>query len=583
MKLFAKQDFGAVELKAAPQFGGAYDVIVAGLGSGGFYAAWRAAKLGLRTLGVERMDAFGGQTTIGCVCGTVENQRKRLSELESLAKDAGFEAARQTTVIGAWMEGRRIVGLRLLSNGEIRDVRGKVVIDASGDASVARMAGCRVTVGRESDHGEAAVSKASLFRLPDGKTKMGYGFYRDSAFCDGESFSRKILGYAVRDRKTLGGRQVVVKATIMGSREQGHVVCEDTYTLRDAICERKVDDPIFISRKTPFDLVRIDGDWAWENEDTVAWKQVCGLSNFAFRAAVPYGTIVPKDCEGLLLSAKHYGVAHDAGGGLRMQSHMRYLGLAAAAAAKVAIGKGCALKDVPYAELRSLLTDKGTFADSPQSVNVIYNQYRLEPFDAAAVAKALERPFAEAGNWVTFNPRGPGEDMAWAYFTCWKTYLCGSGEEKRTLGDFLAAKLTGPWAVHFAIALGLMRDGRAIPALLAALTSDVDYDDRLKALAVLRWFKAPQARPVLEAILADDALGFTAGTTDGPKRGFAKDTRDYRRFQVLSYVVFALKELGVDLSGWAKRPLVLACGARDAADLAPMLKAIPSLPKGGKR
>ena len=162
MKLFAKQDFRAVELKAAPQFDGAYDVLVAGLGSGGFHAAWRAAKLGLRTLGVERMDAFGGQTTIGCVCGTVENQRKRLSELESLATDAGFEAARQTTVIGAWMEGRRIVGLRLLSNGEIRDVRGKVVIDASGDASVARMAGCRVTVGRESDHGEAAVSKDAL-------------------------------------------------------------------------------------------------------------------------------------------------------------------------------------------------------------------------------------------------------------------------------------------------------------------------------------------------------------------------------------------------------------------------------------
>ena len=55
MKLFVKQDFKAVELKASPRFDGSYDVLVAGLGSGGFYAAWRAAKLGLRTLGVERM------------------------------------------------------------------------------------------------------------------------------------------------------------------------------------------------------------------------------------------------------------------------------------------------------------------------------------------------------------------------------------------------------------------------------------------------------------------------------------------------------------------------------------------------
>ena len=578
MKLFVKQDFRTAELKATPRFDGSYDVLVAGLGSGGFYAAWRAAKLGLRTLGVERMDAFGGQSTIGCVCGTVENQLKTLSELEAMAKDAGFEAARLTTVIGAWMEGRRIVGLRLLANGEIRDVRGKIVIDASGDASVARMAGCRVTVGRETDHGEAAVSKAGIYRLPNGKTQMGYGFYRDSAQCGGEAFARKILGYAACDRKRLGDRQVVVKATIMGPREQGHVVCEDTYTLRDAICERKVANPIFFSRKTPLDLVRIDGDWAWENEDTVAWKQICGLSNFAFRAAVPYGTIVPKDCEGLLLAAKHYGVAHDAGGGLRMQVHMRHLGLAAAAAAKLAIERGCALKDVPYPELRALLTDASAFASSPHAVNVIYNKYKLEPFDAAAIARALDRPYAPAGDWVKFSPRGPGEDMAWAYFTCWKTGLAGRAAEKRSLADFLAQKMTGEWAAHYAVALGLMRDRRAVPALVAALSSAAAYDDRLKALAVLRWFRAPEARAVLRTIVADDALGFTANTVDGPRRGFAQDTRDYRRFQALSHALFGLKELGEDLSDWAKRPLVLACGARDAADLAPQLKKIAGIP-----
>ena len=574
MRLFVKQDFKAIELKATPRFAGSYDVLVAGLGSGGFFAAWRAAKLGLRTLGVERMDAFGGQSTLGCVCGTYECRQEKLAELEAMAKDAGFEVARLTTVIGAWMEGRRIVGLRLLSNGEIRDVRGKVIVDASGDASVARMAGCRVMAGRETDHGEAAVSKASIYRLPNGKTRMGYGFYRDSAQCGGEVFSQKILGYAVRDRKTLGSRQIVVKATIMGPREQGHVICEDTYTLRDAICERKVDDPIFISRKTPFDLVRIDGDWAWENEDTIAWKQVCGLTNFAFRAAVPYGTIVPKDCEGLLLAAKHFGVAHDAGGGLRMQTHMRQLGLAAAAAAKIAIEDGCALKDVPYAKLRKMLTDRETFVSSPHAVNVIYNQYKLERFDLAAVAKALDRPYAAAGDWVKFNVRGPGEDMAWAYFTCWKTGLCGSDEEKRTLGDFLAEKMAGEWKVHYAVALGLMRDRRAVPVLMSSLMSTAVYDDRLKALAVLRWFKAPEAKAILQAIVADNALGFTANTPNGPKRGFAQDTRDYRRFQVLSYALFALREMGVDLLDWEKKPLVLACGARDAADLAPQLKGI---------
>ncbi len=577
MKLFTKKNFRQHELKASPNFSGSYDVVVAGLGSGGFHAAWRAAKLGLSTLGVERMDAFGGQSTIGCVCGTIENQTSRLADLEAKAADAGFEAAKMSTVIGAWMEGRRIVGLRLLSNGDIRDVRAKIVIDSTGDASVARMAGCRVVVGRDLDHGEGALSKAGIYRRADGTTRMSYGYYRDSATCSVGQLSKKILDYAVNDIKTLGKREIVVKATILGPREQGHVVCEDTFTLRDAICRRAVENPIFIARRTPFDLVRIDGDWAWENEDTVAWKQVCGMSNFAFRAAVPYGAMVPKDCEGLLLAAKHYGVAHDAGSGLRMQTHMRYLGLAAAAAAKIAIDSGFALKDIPYSSLRPLLTEKNAFADDDRWINLYYKQYKLEDFDTASVAKALERPFVPAGNWVKVAAPGPGEEMAWAYFTCWRCGLCGTTSERRALGDFLAERLNGEWSLHYAVALGLMRDRRAVPALVAGISSDAPYDDRLKALAALRWFKTPEARLVLRAIVADDALAFTEGTADGPNRGFAKDTRDYRRFMALSYAVFALVELGDKLTNWVKRPLVLACGARDNADLAPMLKAIPSL------
>ena len=254
---------------------------------------------------------------------------------------------------------------------------------------------------------------------------------------------------------------------------------------------------------------------------------------------------------------------------------MRMLGFAAAAAAKVSIDRRCELKDVPYTALRALLTEKGTFADGPHAVNVYYKKYKLEAFYGTAVVRALERPFTPAGDWIRVTPRGPGEEMAWAYFTCWKTALCGSDEQKRSLGDLLATKMTGRWATHMAIALGLMDDRRALPVLLAALSSAEPYDDRLKALAVLRRLKAPETTAALKAIVADDARGFTANTVDGPKRGFAADTRAYRQFQVLSYALFALKELGEDLSTWSKRPLVLACGARDGADLAPQLKKIP--------
>jgi len=572
MKLFVLKEFRALATEAKPSFEGSYDVVVVGLGSGGFYAAEKAALLGLKTLGVERMSEMGGQATIGCVCGTEENCLALLSQMDRRAKVAGFERAMETTVIGAWMEDRRVVGVRLLANGFIRDVRAKVVIDATGNAAVSRMAGCAVRVGRLSDRGQGATSKASIYRLGNGKTQMGYGFYRDSAECEGEAFSRKILGYAANDVRTLGKRTIVRKSPLMGAREEGHVDCEDTYTLRDAILARRVDNPIFSCGSVPFDLVRLDGDWAWENEDTVIWKEICELHNFAFHADMPYGAIVPRGVEGLLEAGKHYGVAHDAGGGLRMKVHMQWLGVAAAAAAKVAISRGCRLKDVPYAELRPLL-DKSAFRPRKYAVNSIY-RWQLEDFDAATVLKALRKPRVQIGTWVQKCERGDAEEAAWAYFTCWRTYLAGTAAEQRVHADALASGLDGEGGEHLAIALGLLRDARAVPRLLACAKGTGDYHDRIKALAVLRLLRTPAARPLFTSILADDALSFAGTDATKARWGFARETTDYRRFVALSYALFGLRELGADISGWRAKPLKLACGARDNANLAPQLKKI---------
>ncbi len=573
MRLWIKENFKARELGAVPSFDGDYDVVVAGLGSGGAFAAAKAASLGLKTLGVERMDQPGGQSTIGCVCGTLKRRERNLRETRALLDSSGCEAAYETTVIGAWMEGRRISGLRLLRNGTVRDVKAKIVVDATGDASVSRMAGCDVKVGRESDHGQGATSKASIFNLPGGGTRMGYGFYRDSAECEGEAFSRKMLGYAARDARTLGRRSVAVKATIMGAREEGHVVCEDTYTLRDALCERKVSNPVF-SGTAPFDLVRIDGDWAWENEDTIDWKEIACLSNFAFYAEMPYGALVAKGVEGLLEAGKHYGVAHDAGGGLRMQTHMRFIGEAAAAAAAVAIRKGCALRDVPYSELRPLLDAKRAFRKKERALDVIHRDVSMETFDDAAVAKALDHDYVHAGDWVTRTPRGPGEDMAWAYATCWMKHL-RDAPDRRATADFLAARLDGRWGGHFAIALGLMRDARAVAPLVRFARTTTSFFDRLKALAALRRFRDREALALFREVAGDGAEAFTRNEADERGWGFAHATRDWKRFQCLSYALFALKESGEDMRRWRKCcPTSLPCGARDKADLAPMLAGI---------
>ena len=54
-------------MEACPDFKDTYDTVVVGLGTAGTEAALCAAAFGLKTLGVEKQIAMGGQATLGCV------------------------------------------------------------------------------------------------------------------------------------------------------------------------------------------------------------------------------------------------------------------------------------------------------------------------------------------------------------------------------------------------------------------------------------------------------------------------------------------------------------------------------------
>ena len=137
-----------VRRAAEAVFAEKYDVVVAGLGTAGEEAALAAAKLGLNVLGVEKHNAMGGQATIGCVNfgGSIVD---RMIRSEREADAAGLKLAYETVPTGVWLDGKRIVGLRLSRNGVVRDVAARIVIDATGNATVARMAGCGLRSGRD--------------------------------------------------------------------------------------------------------------------------------------------------------------------------------------------------------------------------------------------------------------------------------------------------------------------------------------------------------------------------------------------------------------------------------------------------
>lgn len=367
------EEGACASVAAAPVFEEQFDIVVIGLGTAGAPAAALAAEKGYRVLGLERLSCAGGTTTatgilkhyFGCPGGRAFDLEKELGAADHETRKLALEQALlsrgvciryESILLGLYMQDSRVVGLRArMPQGE-RDIACRMLLDCTGDAHAARMAGVPCSFGREVDGlAQPYTMVAAVER--QGETLM---VNLDAGRVDPRSdISRSQALIFSRSEERLQTRwtgRLLCHMPLIGIREGWRIQSEEDVRFTDYFADRVTAEPAFYSYS---DYDKHGCDTAFDSEARADWGVGANLAAWNVSLAVPWKTVVPKHTEGMLVACRAVGVDRDSAACVRMIPDMLKLAEVAVEVADISLTHGIAAKDVPYGELSARLRKSG--------------------------------------------------------------------------------------------------------------------------------------------------------------------------------------------------------------------------------
>ncbi len=425
------------------RFLGEYDVVVAGGGASGLIAAVSAARAGARTVLVERSGCLGGTATYGMVAqwlgfynretrvvgglayelaervrgmgGSDGFSRYMLAEAsatpiplinfpfnpeivkiaaDEFAQDAGVDLMLHSVIVRPLLGAGRVEGVVLENASGRSALRAKVVVDATGDASVASASGVPC-VGEEVDLRRRRQPCTLVFRMSNVDVKRFRAMPRDEkralalegvrdkrifweslSFCStpggtdavclmSRVFDVDALDAADLTRAELVGRQQVksiVKflrervpgfeksvlagiAARIGVRETRRIVGQYTLTEEDIVGGKRFPDAVALGAG-PMDLHESKGT------GIALW-----VPEVPFE--IPLGSLLPKSVDGLVVAGRAMSASREANGGSRHMGTAMCLGEAAGLYAALRAQGVARLAEPPHEEIRRKLRARG--------------------------------------------------------------------------------------------------------------------------------------------------------------------------------------------------------------------------------
>lgn len=139
---------------------------------------------------------------------------------------------------------------------------------------------------------------------------------------------------------------VLDSASALGVRESRRIIGEHVLTEEECLTGKKSDQDIARGAYT------LD---VHEPSGKIVHKHIKDGESYG----IPYGCLVPKRLEGVLVAGRCISSDRYANGSVRNQAHIQAIGQAAGMAAALCVKRGWRPRDVPVAELRKVLTAQG--------------------------------------------------------------------------------------------------------------------------------------------------------------------------------------------------------------------------------
>ena len=406
-----------------------WDVVVCGAGASGICAAIAAARLGMRVMLVERYGAVGGSLTFGNVTtimgdvakGSIRDEIARLlkspnpstgvdnddakGKLTALLDEAGVTFRLQTPVVDAYVEDGEIKGVFVLTQKGMMLIKGKRVIDATGDGDIAARAGAAFVLGREEDGsmqpatimfkiggvdydraifpgffedyrevpaGEVQhLGKANL-PFPAGHVLLYQNALPGVVTCnmtncigvDGTNAADLVKATVVcRNqmepivdflRKYVPGYEkcyILSAAPLVGIRETRHFKGVQTLTEEDIREAKKYDNWVVTHASFNFDVHNMTGAGLDATGEQAAFKPTS--------YTIPYGCLVPEKIDGLLLAGRSISGTHMAHSNYRVMPICANMGQAAGIAAALCAKNDILPRALDVKPLQKLLLENG--------------------------------------------------------------------------------------------------------------------------------------------------------------------------------------------------------------------------------